>query len=467
MKEYRFPKKFWWGAATSGPQSEGFYGKPHKSIMDHWYEISKADFFDGVGPFIASNFYQTYREDIAMMKEIGMNSFRTSIQWTRLIKDFTTGEVDRQAKTFYDNVIDELLAAGIEPVINLYHFDMPEELQAKYDGWASRETIALFVKYAKVAFALFGDRVRYWAVFNEPMVVPEAGYMYGFHYPKKIGEGKLAVQIMYHQILTTAKTIEAFKQSKAAKHGAKISTILNLTPAYPATESAADLEASAFVDDFFNTIFVETAVHGTFPKQLVERLEEDGVLWEAQPEDAEIIANNTVDFLGVNYYHPKRVKARVSPLPKALQKGWMPDLYFEEYDWPEKRMNPYRGWEIYPQAIYDIAMTMKHKYPTMPWYISENGMGVEGEANYRNAEGRIIDDYRIAFYEEHLVWLHRAIAEGSNCFGYHAWTAFDCWSWNNAYKNRYGFIAIDLATQKRTIKQSGYWLKRVSEQNGF
>ncbi|MDL2276576.1 glycoside hydrolase family 1 protein [Breznakia sp. OttesenSCG-928-G09] len=466
MKEYKFPNNFWWGAATSGPQTEGFYGKAHKNIMDYWYETKKEDFFNGVGPDIASDFYHTYQDDIKLMKEIGMNSFRTSIQWSRLIKDLETGEIDKTAKKFYDNVIDSFIAAGIEPVINLYHFDMPIELQQKYDGWLSRETIDLFVLYAKQAFALFGDRVKYWAVFNEPMVVPEAGYMYGFHYPNKKGEGKKAVQIMYHEVLATAKTIQAFKESKAAANGGKICTILNLTPAYPASDDKADQEASQFVDDFFNNVFVETAINGKFPEALVKKLRKDGVLWKSETDDEHIIKENTVDFLGVNYYHPKRVMARKHALPKEITQ-WMPDLYFEEYDWPEKRINPYRGWEIYPKAVYDIAIMMKEKYPNTPWFMSENGMGVEGEENYRNEQGEIEDDYRIDFYKEHLTWLHKAIAEGSDCFGYHAWTGFDCWSWNNAYKNRYGFIGIDLKTQKRSIKKSGYWFKEVTEKNGF
>ena len=130
-------------------------------------------------------------------------------------------------------------------------------------------------------------------------------------------------------------------------------------------------------------------------------------------------------------------------------------------------MNPYRGWEIYPKAIYDIAINVRDHLGNIPWYISENGMGVEGEEKYRNADGFIEDDYRIDFIKEHLEWLHKGIAEGSNCFGYHLWTPIDCWSWSNAYKNRYGFIALDLKTQEKTIKKSGYWIRDVIANHGF
>ncbi len=165
----------------------------------------------------------------------------------------------------------------------------------------------------------------------------------------------------------------------------------------------------------------------------------------------------------MNYYHPKRVQAPESS--ETFNGKWMPDKYFSDYEWKERRVNPYRGWEIYPKAIYDIAKNIQDNYHNIPWFISENGMGVEGEERFIDSQGMIQDDYRIEFYEEHLLWLHKAIEEGSNCFGYHTWTAFDCWSWNNAYKNRYGFISVDLATQKRTIKKSGYWYKEVSNKN--
>lgn len=467
MPKHIFPKNFWWGGASSGCQSEGFHNKAHLNLMDFWFKQSPQDFFDGVGPFEASEFYTHYEDDLKMMREIGMNSFRTSIQWARLIDDLDSASYNKEARAYYDKLIDAMHKNNIEPIINLYHFDMPIEIFQKHNGWISRESVELFVKYAKTAFELFGDKVKYWCVVNEPVVQPEAGYLYGFHYPKFIGHGIDAVQVTYHMNLATAKVIEAFKQSRAGKNGGKICTVLNLTPTYPATDSLADKKAADFSDDFFNNIYVDSAVKGQLTPSLVEVLQRDKVLWKAQDGDAQIFKNNTVDFLGINYYQPRRVQSRKNPLPQNFSKEWMPDIYFEDYIWKDRRMNPYRGWEIHPETIYKIAMNMKNNYPNMPWFISENGMGVEGEAKFINKDGEICDDYRIEFYEEHLGWLHKAIQEGSNCFGFHAWTPFDCWSWNNAYKNRYGYIAVDLATQKRTIKKSGYWLKEVSKNNGF
>ena len=145
----------------------------------------------------------------------------------------------------------------------------------------------------------------------------------------------------------------------------------------------------------------------------------------------------------------------------------MPDMFFDNYEMPGRKMNPYRGWEIYEKGIYDICTNIRENYNNIPFYISENGMGVEGEEKYINENGVVEDDYRIEFIKDHLRWLHKGIQEGANCKGYHLWTFIDCWSWTNAYKNRYGLIALDLETQKRTIKKSGRWFKEVADNNGF
>jgi 6-phospho-beta-glucosidase len=460
----KFPEKFWWGSATSGPQSEGRFNKKHDSVFDHWFDIEPEVFFDGVGPNVASNFYNSHKEDLELVKEIGLNSFRTSIQWTRLIKDFETGEVDEDGVRFYNAVIDECIENKMIPVMNLHHFDLPVELYDQYSGWESKHVVDLFVVFAKKCFELFGDRVKHWTTFNEPMVVVEGEYLYQFHYPKLV-DGKKAVQVMYNLNLASAKVIEAFRAMGCNKDGGQIGIVLNLTPAYARSNSEEDMKASKIADSYFNTSFLDPAVKGYFPEILVEILEKDNVIWESTEEELEIIKNNTIDFLGVNYYQPRRVKAKESEFDNS--NGWMPDKYFDNYEMPGRRMNPYRGWEIYPQCMYDIGINIRDNYNNIPWYISENGMGVEGEEKYINAEGTIEDDYRIDFYKEHLAYLHKGISEGSNCFGYHTWTPIDCWSWANAYKNRYGFIAVDLATQKKTIKKSGRWIKEVAENNGF
>ena len=294
--KYIFPENFWWGSATSGPQSEGNFNKKNKNVFDYWYEIEPDVFFDKVGPNIASNFYNSYKEDIAMIKEIGLNSLRTSIQWTRLIKDFESGEVDEDGVRFYNNVIDEILKNGMIPIMNLHHFDLPIDLYNKYGGWESKYVVDLFVKFAKVAFELFGDRVKHWTTFNEPIVVVEGQYLYKFHYPKLV-DGKKAMQVLYNINLASAKAIKEYRDGGYGKDNGQIGIILNLTPTYPRDkENEKDLIASKIADDFFNNSFLNPAVKGEFPKELVKLLTEENVLWECTSEELDIIKNNTVDF---------------------------------------------------------------------------------------------------------------------------------------------------------------------------
>ena len=459
-----FPENFWWGAATSGPQSEGRFNKKHANVFDYYYEIEPEKFYKQVGPDTASNFYNSYVEDIQLMKKIGLNSVRTSIQWTRLIDDFETATVNEDGARYYNDVINEFIGQGITPVMALHHFDLPIELYKKYGGWESKHVVDLFAKFAGKCFELFGDRVKHWFTFNEPIVVVEGQYLYQFHYPNVV-DGKKAVQVAYNLNLASAKAIKAFRELGLNKQGAKIGIILNLTPSYPASDKEEDVQAGKIADLWRNEMFLNAAVYGEFPAQLVEMLTRDKVIWESTEEELAIIKANTIDTLGVNFYHPSRVKAPdISPNSTA---DWMPDRYYDPYDMPGRRMNVDKGWEIYPQALYDIAINIRDHYKNIEWFVSENGMGVSREERFLNEEGMIEDDYRIEFIQEHLEWLYKGIEEGSNCYGYHLWTPIDCWSWKNAYRNRYGFISNNIHTQVKTIKKSGFWIKEVSQRNGL
>ena len=459
-----FPVDFWWGGATSGPQNEGRFHKPHVNVFDYHYDSKPEDFFRYVGPDVASDFYHLYESDIALFKELGFNSLRTSIQWTRLIDNLEEGSLNPEGVDYYNRVIDALLAAGIRPIINLHHFDLPIELYERYGGWESKHVVELFVKFARRAFECFGDRVTDWMTFNEPMVVVEGQYLYGFHYPMLV-DGKKAVQVAYNLQLASAKAIQAYRQINQNPAG-RVTIALNLTPAYPASQSEEDLAAAHFANLFVNRLFLDASFKGHFPEELVAILTKDGVLWESTPEELAIIRDNRVDYIGVNYYHPHRVKApEISP--NSLTVDWMPQRYFNDYQMPGRRMNVDKGWEIYPQALYDIAKNLQDNYDNIPWFVSENGIGVSREERYLDQTGIIQDHYRIQFFSEHLYWLNRAMQEGANCFGYHVWTPVDGWSWLNAYKNRYGLISNDIHTQTRTVKKSGWWFKDLTANHGF
>ncbi|MHC1684429.1 MAG: glycoside hydrolase family 1 protein [Clostridiaceae bacterium] len=455
-----FPQNFLWGTATSGPQSEGWEDKKSLNIYEYWYKQEPYRFHNFVGPEVNCNTYKKYKEDVELMKEIGLNSFRTSIQWTRLIKDFYTCEVDEAGFKFYNDYFDEIIKAGIEPIINLYHFDMPIELQNK-GGFESKEVVELFVKYASKCFELFGDKIKYWTTFNEPIVPAEGGYLYDFMYPNVV-DFKRAVQVSYNTIVAHAKVVKVFKELKI---GGEIGIVLNLTPSCPRSQNPADLKAANMADLFFNKSFLDPVVHGEFPKELIQIFKENNLTPEFYEEELEIIKNNTIDFLGVNYYQPRRIKARQNA--NNSDAPLLPESFFDYYEMPGRRINPYRGWEIAPNAIYDIAINIRDNYKNIKWYVSENGMGVEGEEKYRDENGIIQDDYRIDFIKEHLYYLNKGMQEGSNCIGYHLWTFIDCWSWINSFKNRYGFISLDLESGKRTVKKSGRWIKSVIENNSF
>jgi 6-phospho-beta-glucosidase len=456
----KFNEDFVFGAASSGPQSEGNLKKEHENIFDYWYRTEPSEFFDSVGPDSASNFYNDYEADLDLMKKAGIKALRLSIQWSRLIDDFEDVTINDKAAKFYKKVFLAMKKRSITPYVNLFHFDMPIELQQKYGGWQSKHVVHLYARFAKKCFELFGDLIDDWFTFNEPKVILDGQYLYKFHYPNLVN-GSAAVQVAYNLNLASAMAIAEFKKSIHSQN-AKIGTILNLTPVYAASKREEDQNAAHFAELWANEMFLQPAIQGSFPDELVDILRKDDVLWSSTEDELNLIKNNTIDVLGVNYYHPFRVQApKVSP--DSLQ-DWMPDIYFREYELPGAVMNVDKGWEIYPRALYDIAINVKERYGNIPWFVSENGMGVSNEERFIQ-DGIVQDDYRIKFIYDHLVELHKGIEEGSNCYGYFVWTAIDNWSWKNAYRNRYGLIRTNIHNQTKVLKKSGYWYKKLSDFN--
>lgn len=297
--QYKFPDGFWWGSATSATQIEGASTEGGKgpNIWDHWHQNEPNRFFEEVGPESTSDFYHLYKEDIGLMKEIGHNTFRLSISWSRLIPG-GRGPVNPEAVTFYTNVIDELIAQEIEPFVTLYHFDMPLELQQE-GGWENRSVVEAYAEFAEQCFRLFGDRVKKWFTFNEPIVPVEGGYLYDFHYPNVV-DARRAVQVAYHTMIAHAKAVVAFRT--AGITGGQIGIILNLTPSYPRSQHPADLKASNAADLFFNRSFLDPAVLGKYPEELVELLRGHGQLPHTEKGDQALLEAGIVDILGVNYY---------------------------------------------------------------------------------------------------------------------------------------------------------------------
>lgn len=458
--KYVFPEGFLWGTSTSGPQSEGRIEEDGKGMSnwDYWFDVEPEKFHNQIGPDKTSTFYENYQEDILLLKETGHTVFRPSIQWSRLIPN-GVGEVNEKAVRFYRDVFERVNQEGIKLIVNLYHFDLPHVLQEK-GGWENKETVRAYEAYAKKCFELFGDLVDTWITFNEPIVPVEMGYLNVYHLPGLI-DARAAVKVAYHTQLASALAVKACHELNP-NH--RISIVLNLTPAYPKNQDSENLRAAQIAGLFQTKSFLDPSVKGGYPKELVDILKEYDLLPETSNEELDIIKENTVDFLGVNYYQPLRVQA-----PSRQWDGREPlnlPHFFEPYAMPGRKINPHRGWEIYEQGIYDIAMNIMEEYGNIEWIVTENGMGVEGEEKFK-VNGVIQDDYRIEFIQNHLVELHKAIQKGANCKGYMLWTFIDCWSWLNSYKNRYGLVELDLETQARTIKKSGRWFKALSDQNGF
>ena len=457
----KFPKNFLWGTSTSGPQTEGRFAGDGKgdNLWDYWYQVEPHRFRFQEGPGLTSTFYENWEEDIELLVETGHTAFRTSIQWSRIFPE-GRGEVNPVGVAFYRQVFERIKSKGIHLMVNLYHFDLPFALQEQGDGWENKETVYAYRDYARFCFETYGDLVDQWITFNEPIVPVEFGYFYDAHYPHKV-DAAAAVKVAYHTQLASSLAVKACHEVDLSY---RIGVVLNLTPAYPRSQHPADVKAARIAELFQAKSFLDPSVLGTYPPELVEILRERDLLPEVDPSDLELIKEHTVDFLGVNYYQPMRVSApRYAPNPDSPM---LVEQFYEPYVMPGRKINPHRGWEIYEQGLYDIAQNIKENYNNIEWLLTENGMGVEGEEKFRQ-NGEIQDDYRIDFVKDHLRELHRAIQDGANCKGYLMWTFIDCWSWLNGYKNRYGLVELDLATQERRLKKSGHWFRELSQQNGF
>ena len=295
--QYRFPETFWWGSASSAAQAEGasLQGGKAPTIWDHWFEQAPNRFHQQIGPAQTSGFYEYFRDDVRLLRQLGHNSFRTSIAWARLIPA-GRGEPNPEAVAFYDAMLDELKAEGIEPFICLFHFDMPMSMQS-LGGWESREVVAAYAEFAETCFRLFGHKVKHWFTFNEPIVPVEGGYLYDFHYPNVV-DFRRAATVAYHTMLAHAMAVQRYR---ALGQDGQIGIILNLTPSYPRSQHPADLKAANIADLMFNSSFLDPAVKGEYPAELVSLLKEYDQLPACEAGDQALLAAGKIDLLGINY----------------------------------------------------------------------------------------------------------------------------------------------------------------------
>ncbi|AEN66246.1 glycoside hydrolase family 1 [Enterobacter soli] len=459
-KQISIPKDFILGAAASAWQTEGWSGKKagQDSWLDLWYKNDRHVWHNGYGPAVATDFINRYREDVALMKQAGLTHYRTSINWSRFLTDYENATVDEEYAAYYDALFDEMHRQGIEPMICLEHYELPGVLLETYGGWGSKHVVELFVRYAEKVFERYHTKVTRWFSFNEPIVVQTRVYLDALRWPYEQNTGTW-MQWNHHKVLATAKVVKLFREKG---YRGSVGCILNPEVTYPRSRAPHDVHAAETYDLFYNRVFLDPLVHGHYPQALFTLLEQHQVQWDYTPEELALIADNTVDELGINLYYPHRVK--------APSRAWHPETpfhpayYYEPFELPGRRMNKSRGWEIYPRIIYDMAMRIKNDYRNICWFVAESGMGVENEAQFRNRDGIIEDNYRIDFISEHLYYTLLAREEGANCHGYMLWAFTDNVSPMNAFKNRYGLIEIDLDDNRaRRAKKSAAWFRQLRD----
>lgn len=461
MEKFELPKDFFLGAAMSGPQTEGEWrtGGRLESLWDTWSIENLGEFHNHIGSYAGNDFSKRYREDFEILRDLGLTSVRTSVQWTRLLDQ--DGKVNPEGVAYYRERLSAARDAGLDLMMDLYHFDMPTYLFRR-GGWENREVVEAYGHFVEATLEHLGDLASSWFTFNEPIVEPEMRYQEGIWYPH-FHDARRARATQYNISLAHCLGVRAFRAAQRKGHVAsnvRIGLISCFTPPYTCDNpSSADLDAVRMTDGISNRWWLDLVTKGELPSDVIHTLTERGIELPTRPEDATILADGVVDWLGCNYYHPIRVQA---PDRKIDEQGC--PVFAAPYEWPEARMNESRGWEIYPKGIYDFGLKLRDEYPGLEFFISENGMGIEGEGSFRDPEtGVIQDNYRAEFVADHLAWIVRAIEEGARIRGYHYWAVIDNWSWANAYKNRYGFIEVDLQNDyERRPKKSAEWLRQVA-----
>ncbi|MGQ9592966.1 MAG: GH1 family beta-glucosidase [Anaerolineae bacterium] len=440
-----FPEHFTWGAATAAYQIEGAWDEDGKgpSIWDVFCRVPGA-IQDGDTGDVACDHYHRWREDVALMRELGLRAYRFSVSWPRVLPE-GRGKVNRPGLDFYDRLVDALLAAEIQPFVTLYHWDLPQALQEE-GGWPVRDTARRFADFADVVSRRLGDRVRHWITLNEPWVVAYAGYGNGYYAPG-IRNPLAAVQATHHLLLAHGLAVPVLRENGDA--ATQVGITLNLSPVHPASDRPADEEAARRYDGFLNRWFLDPLFRRRYPEDMLEML--GSALPDGYEEDLETIAV-PVDFLGVNYYTRTVVADD-------------PDSVVVETREVKPTGRPYTemGWEVYPEGLYEILTRVHRDYAPPCIYITENGAAF---ADQVDAEGRVHDAQRVGFLREHIAQAHRALEEGVPLAGYFVWTLLDNFEWAYGYSKRFGIVYVDFATQERIVKDSGIWYRGVIAENG-
>jgi beta-glucosidase len=439
----QFPNGFLWGTATAAYQIEGAHDADGKgpSIWDTFAhtpgKIERGDVGD-----VACDHYHRYRGDVALMADLGLTAYRFSIGWPRVLPT-GTGPANAPGLDFYSRLVDALLERQITPFITLYHWDLPQALQDR-GGWGNRDIAAWFGEYAALVGRHLGDRVKHWITFNEPFAFIVIGHVFGIHAPG-LTDPALAFQSSHHMNLAHGEAVRALR---AAVPGSRVGITQVSMPAYPASDSEADLAATQRYDGFINRWYWEPPLLGRYPSDVLERL--GPIAPRIESGDLERLSP-PIDFFGHNSY--SRAVVRDDPdsaLVGAVQV-------------PTRNPKTAMGWEIYPDHLYDALLRITRDYGAPDIYVTENGAAFADEV----VDGRVDDPQRREYLRTHLDACHRAIQDGIKLRGYFCWSLLDNFEWTFGYGKRFGIIYTDYPTQRRIVKASGRFFGEVARANAL
>jgi len=436
-----FPSDFLWGVATSALQIEGALHEDGRgpSIWDAFVAHPPPDFAPHTA-VVACDHYHRMPADVALLAQLGVNAYRFSVAWPRIMPD-GAGAINPKGFDFYDRLVDQLLAAGIAPLVTLYHWDLPLALQQRYGGWLDRRTAYAFAEYAEHVARRLGDRVAWWMTVNEPWSIAVHSYVKGKHPPLQCDNAQ-ALQAAHHLLLAHGLAVPRIRQH--SQPGAAIGISLNLSPVYPADQREATLQAARNADLWHNRWLLDPLFHGAYPAEMQQAGTMPGVI---ELGDMPTIAA-PLDFVGISYYSRLVVRPAPGNLTGPLT-GYEQVIPVPEASYSQM------GWEIFAEGLSDILLRLHREYHPPALLVTENGVAFDDAA--LPAGDQIRDRRRIDFLREHIVAMQTARQLGVPVRGYCAWTFMDNFEWVDGYQQQFGLVAVNRTTQQRTIKESGRW----------
>jgi beta-glucosidase len=445
-----FPKGFFWGTSTASYQIEGGWNQDGKgeSIWDRFAhtpgKIKNGDTGD-----VACDSYDRWRDDIALMRAMNLNSYRFSISWPR-IQPAGSGAVNQKGIDYYSRLVDGLLEARIRPFVTLFHWDLPQALEDA-GGWPNRDTASRYADYVQLVAQALGDRVTDWMLFNEPSVFTYSGYLTGEHAP---GHSSIVDFLRATHVVNLAQGA-GFRALKAMRPTARVGTAFNMSACEPASDSADDKLAAERTHAITNVWFLEPALRGRYPEAFTFLPE---AVMRIKPGDMDLV-RAPLDFIGINLY-VRTIAAAAGALERTTHlQEWLFPVKMESGQEGPKTDN---GWEVWPKALYDMVTRITSDYNRPVIEITESGCAYNDGPD---ATGAIHDARRTSYHREYLAALARAMNEGADVRGYHAWSLLDNFEWAEGYSQRFGLAYVDFKTQKRTIKDSGSWYAKVTAEN--